>query len=433
MIFRSSCFRKAAVLIWIAALPYVGFCQSKTKSYTLAKVTFAGLKEFESAQAMKVSGLRKGQKVNFKDIEAATQKLAKSGFFESVAYQSIDKRAGLELEFRVEEAKNMLPCTFDNFVWFRNEELVRAVREKVPLFKGNLPRFGTAKKDMTAALQDLLRQRQIPGKIRFIINTDLDSGRMLGYLIQVSGVNLTIASLQFRGANVISETVLQDKAKSLIGQQYAQKNVMDLVNQTLVPLFKEKGYFRVQFKEPSVEIAPNSTSENGIILILDVIENKAYRWDKAVWTGDLPVAAESLDQMMGMQTGDIAEKGKIEKGFSAVRSELSRKGYVEARIKETPEINDAACTIKYSVQLIAGSQYSMGSLNFSGAPENLVRKLRIKWKLASSEPFDALYPAEFLDENKADIDPKRISLMGVRSIPDPTKRVVNVTFEFQRK
>jgi outer membrane protein assembly factor BamA len=435
MIFCSARFRKAAVLIWIAALPYVGFCQSKTKSYSLAKITFtvAGLKEFEAAQALKVSGLRKGQKVNFKDIEAATQKLAKSGFFESVAYQSIDKRAGLELEFRVEEAKNLLPCTFDNFVWFRNEELIKAVREKVPLFKGSLPRFGTAKQDMTAALQDLLRQRQILGKIRFSINTDLDSGRMLGYLIQVSGVNLTIASFQFRGANAIPETVLQENTKSLIGQQYAQRFVMDFVSQRLVPLFKEKGYFRVQFKEPAVETPPNSTSETGIILVLDVIENKAYSWDKVVWTGDLPVASESLDQMMGMNAGDIAEKSKIDKGFSSVRSELSRKGYIEVRIKETPEINDAACSVKYSVQLFAGSQYYMGSLNFSGAPENLVRKLRIKWKLGPREPFDALYPAEFLEANKAEIDPKRISLVGIRSIPDREKKVVDVTFEFRQK
>jgi outer membrane protein assembly factor BamA len=430
---RSIRFRKTVVLIWIAALPYVCFCQSKTKSSTLVKITFAGLKEFESAQALKVSGLRTGQKVNSKDIDAATQKLAKSGFFESVACQSIDKRMGLELEFRVEEAKNLLPCTFDNFVWFSNEELIKAVREKAPLFKGNLPRFGTAKQDATAALQDLLRQRQIPGKIRFSIDTDLDSGKMLGYLIQVSGVKLTIASLQFRGANSIPEIVLQDNAKSLIGQQYSQINVMEFAGRILTPLFKERGYFRVQFKEPTVEIPPNSASETGINLVWNVIENKAYRWDKAVWIGDLPFASESLDQMMGMQTGDIAEKNRIDKGFSAVRSELSRKGYIEAQIKEMPEVNDAACKVRYSVQFFAGSQYSMGALNFSGAPGNLVRKLRIKWKLAPGEPFDALYPAEFLNENKAEIDPKRISLIGVRSIPDREKRVVDVTFEFKRK
>jgi outer membrane protein assembly factor BamA len=414
-------------------IAYIAFCQSKTKSYNLAKITFTGLKEFEAAQAMKTSGLRKGQKVFLKDIETATQKLAKSGFFESVAYQRIDKRAGLDLEFQVEEAKSLLPCTFDNFVWFGNEELIKAVREKVPLFKGSLPRSGTAKQDATAALQDLIRQRQIPGKIRFSIDTDLDSGKILGYLIQVSGANLTIASLQFRGANAVTETVLQEKANSLIGQQYSQRNVMDFADRMLVPLFKEKGYFRIQFKEPAIEVQPDSTSEAGLKLILNVIENAAYSWDKAVWSGNLPVASESLDQMMEMKTGDIAEKSKIDKGFSAVLSELSRRGYFEARIKETPEFNDVAYKVKYSVQLFAGSKYSMGALSFSGAPENLVRKLRIKWSLPPGEPFDALYPAEFMDANKAEIDPKRIVLIGVRLVPDREKRIVDVTFDFKRK
>ncbi len=388
--------------------------------------------EFDATQAVKASGLRKGQKVFLKDIEAAAQKLVKTGFFESVGYRHINKRGGLELEFQVEEAKSFLPCTFDNFVWFSHEELMKAVCERIPLFRGTLPQLGTAKQETTEALQNLLRARQIPGTVRLRLNADLSSGKLLGYLFYIADVNLSISSLQFQGVTVISETMLQEKAKSLIGQKYSRNSVMEVVERFLIPLFKEKGYFRVQFAEPAVEMKPNSSWETGIKIILKVAENAAYRWDRAVWIGDLPIPAETLDQIMGMRTGDIADKTKIDEGISAIRRELSRTGSIEARIQETPELNDAAGSVRYRIRLFAGPKYTMGSLNFSGAPGNIEKKLRSKWKIPSGEPFDALYPNEFLNEINAAIDPRRLRIAGFSSTPDHENLVVNVTFEFRQ-
>jgi outer membrane protein assembly factor BamA len=446
MQWQPSRLRKTAIFLWMAALSFLAFSQAKSKpkpksktsvntkakSYSLIKIKFSGLQQLDAEQAILAAGLRKGQKVFFTDIDSASHRLAESGFFSSVAYQSIEKRTGLELEFQVEESRNFLPCIFDNFVWFRNDELMKAVRDRLPLFKGSLPLSGNAKQELTAALQDLMRARQIPGTVRFRLNADLvDNARMSTCLILIADVSLPITSVHFRGANAIAETELQNKTKMLIGQQYSLKSVKELIDRELVPIFKKKGYFRVQFRDPAVEIQTVSSMEYKINLILNVAENAAYRWEKPSWIGDLPVPADVLNQILGMNPGDIAEQARIDKGFFEIRKELSRRGYMDADLKATPELNDAAASVRYSVQLIAGSQYRMGSLNFSGAPENIVKKLRSKWKIASSEIFDGIYPAEFLADVKDILESKRLAAAYFNAAPDRARQIVNVTYEFR--
>jgi outer membrane protein assembly factor BamA len=434
---------KAAVFIGIAVLPCMALGQSKAKpkpkpktqpqSFSLSKITFTGLKEFEMARAIETSGLRKGQKAAIQDVEAAAKMLLQTGFFGSVGYQYADKKRGMELEFQVEEAKGFLPCVFDNFVWFSNEELVKTIRAKVPLFKGSVPQLGTAKQDVTKALQDLLRARKIPGTVRLLLNADLKQGKLTSCLIRVTDINLPIRQLQFRGAGCISETVLQEKAKFLTGQQYSKKNITEFVSETLVPLFKKKGYFRVQFRDPAVEIQSSSASEFGINVILDVIEGEGYRWDKAVWIGDLPLAPEELDRIIGMKSGDIADSIRIDEGISSISRELQRRGYLEARTKETPEFNDAAGTIKYNIQLFAGPKYTMGSLTFKGVPDKIANKLRSKWKTHPGENFDALYPEEFVERDAKDIIvSNRLASLSRMAVPDRERLTVNVTLEFQQ-
>jgi outer membrane protein insertion porin family len=438
-----SCLAKITVLIGIAVLPCMVFGQSKAKpkpkpkpqpqSFSLSKITFTGLKEFEMAKAIETSGLRKGQKAAIQDIEAAAKKLLQTGFFGSVGYQYVDKKRGMELEFQVEEAKDFLPCVFDNFVWFSNEELLKTIRARVPLFKGSVPQLGTAKQDVTKALQDLLRARKIPGTVRSILNADLKQGKLSSCLIRVTDINLPICLLQFRGATCISETALQEKVKSLIGQQYSKKNITEFVSEALVPLFKKKGYFRVQFRDPAVEIQASSESEFGINVILDVIEGEAYRWDRAVWIGELPLSPEVLDRIVGMKAGDVADSIKIDEGISSVSKELRRRGYIEARTKETPEFNDAARTIKYTIQLFAGPKYTMGSLTFRGVTDKIANKLRSKWKTQAGEDFDALYPEEFVEKDAKDIIiSDRLAPLGRKAAPDREKLIVNVTLEFQQ-
>jgi outer membrane protein insertion porin family len=441
--------RKAALLILMAALPLLAFgdAKSKTKSkpkpkpksktvnkaksYSLLKIVFSGLKQFDAEAAIQTSGLSKGQKLFFPDIDAAAQRLAESGFFASVGYQSVEKRAGLELEFQVEEAKDLLPCTFDNFVWFRNDELMKAVRDRLPLFKGSLPLMGNAKRELTAALQELLSAHQIPGKVRFQLSGDLDNAKIAESFIRVSDVSIPIVSVQFRGVNFVPESDLKSKTKGLMGQQYSLKSVCEVIDQFLIPLFKEKGFFRVQFREPAAEVKAVASSEYKVNLILDVIENTAYHWEKPLWTGDLPIPTETLNQIIGMNPGDVADQTRIEKGFSEIRRELSRQGYMDADIKTTLELNDVASSASYRVQLAAGAQYKMGSLTFSGAPDSIMKKLRAKWKIPAGEIFDGFYPAAFPDEIKDILESKRLIIAFFHSTPDRSRQVVDVTYQFR--
>ena len=67
-----------------------------------------------------------GKRVTIEELNAAAQQLANTGFFEEVKYRYslAGRRATVVYELR--EVPWTIPVSFDNFVWFTNEDIVAA-------------------------------------------------------------------------------------------------------------------------------------------------------------------------------------------------------------------------------------------------------------------------------------------------------------------
>ena len=100
---------------------------------------FTGLQRFNEAQAGKATGLQIGDSVTQAQLTAAMDKLAKSGAFENVSFRYSTDRKSLNVDFQVTEVSKLLPCIFDNFVWFSDAELDKALRNRVSFYAGGVP------------------------------------------------------------------------------------------------------------------------------------------------------------------------------------------------------------------------------------------------------------------------------------------------------
>src|SRR5258708_38494220 len=67
----------------------------------------------------------------------------------------------------VDEPKTM-SCTFDNFVWFAQDEIDRAVRAEVPLYDGRAHVDGDLARDVASALEHLLAQHHLAASVTFL-------------------------------------------------------------------------------------------------------------------------------------------------------------------------------------------------------------------------------------------------------------------------
>src|SRR5438045_7217879 len=116
--------------------PYIGYTR---KGSQLSKIDVIGLKRYSQNQVIVASGLQIGQKIDSDAVKAAAQRLSKSGLFKSLSYNFRFNNGQMEIKFQVEENET-IPCTFDNFVWFNNEEILNAIRMEVPTFDGTAPK-----------------------------------------------------------------------------------------------------------------------------------------------------------------------------------------------------------------------------------------------------------------------------------------------------
>src|SRR6266850_8370722 len=143
----------------------------------LTKIDVVGLKRIPPAQVIAASELKIGQTVDASVLDAAATKLMQSGLFKKLTYRVRGAAGQATVVFEVEEANRSLAVVFENFVWFTDDELDAAIRNDIPFFNGTAPEAGDTTQKITQALQRLLNEKKIPGRVEFMPYTDLAKGR----------------------------------------------------------------------------------------------------------------------------------------------------------------------------------------------------------------------------------------------------------------
>ncbi len=360
---------------------------------TLRRIEFVGLKRLTAQQVIDASGLKVGDNVTREAIDAAAEKLMQSGLFRKLGYKVRTADNEATLIFEVEEASRNLPVVFENFVWFSEDEIARAIRQDVPFFDGTAPEAGTTTDKIAAALQRLLSQKRIAGRVEHMPYSG--NGRQ-EILFTVEGVKIPVCSLRFPGATAISEADLIKASQSLLKSDYSRKNAGVFADYTLFPLYRHLGHLRAQFQPPTavVEESPSQCA-GGVAVTIQVDEGAVYSWEAAEWSGNQTLTNEDLSAALGMNAGEVADGLKIDKGLKDVRKAYGHRGYMTAEIKESVEFDDAARRVSYRIGVTEGPRYFMGKLIITGLSPEDAEQLKAKWTLGSNAVFDDSYIDSF--------------------------------------
>lgn len=402
----------------------------------LASIEFVGLARVSREEALSRAGLEVGQEVSLELLDEAAARLVQSGLFKRLGYRVRGKDDSVSLTFEVEEASSSMPVVFDNFVWFDDEELSKAVARRVPSFDGTAPEAGRMTDEIALALEELLRERRIEGTVEHQISTDL-TGRRAEHVFTVKGAGVRSCSLSFPGTRTFSEEFLAQRADEILSNQYSRLYVSDFVNATLLPLYHERGLLRAQFLTPRVRLAKSEECE-GLSISIPVEEGVRYVWGGAEWTGNDSLTAKELDAALAMKKRDTANGLKFDKGLEAARKAYGRKGYLTVKITPTPVFDDENRSVSYRMNVVEGAQYRMGQLTINGLSERDANNLRGRWSLLHGEVYDEGYLREFMDKTVGEfarfIASEGRSLGDVKLEPelkaDREKQTVDVTLNF---
>lgn len=433
-----------AVLILFAVIQCapLGLAQ-KPGGAKLAKVEFEGAKRLSRDQLLTSSGLEIGQPINVAALDLAGQRLMDSGLLRKLSYRLHTVNNEATVVFKIEEAAGQKhPAIFDNFIWFTDDELAAIVRRSVPSFDGNALDEGNMTDEIAKALQLLLNERKIEGKIDYMAAADL-SGTLMSHVFAVRGPRLPICSLHFPGARNISEARLILGSKELLHEPYSRTYSRDFTRNNLFPFYREVGQLRATFGQSVAKPQTTESCKDGIEVTIPVDEGLVYSWESAEWSGNKVYAAAELDKALEMKAGEVANGLKFDEGLAAVSMLYGRKGYLELSVKPTAVFDDPASKVAFRIEVKEGPQYRMGNLIVKGLPDNHTNYLRGKWEMLKGDVYDAAYAKDFFKNAFRDVYRKIAEERQAQGKPGPevatserpnrTELTVDVTFEFTEK
>jgi outer membrane protein assembly factor BamA len=365
----------------------------------LAAIKFTGLNRFTDAQVSRATGLQIGEGITQAQLGAAADRLANSGAFDHVTFRYSADKGSLTVEFQLTETPHMLPCRFDNFVWFSDQQLDQTLRARVPFYAGVIPETGATVDQVRAALREMIRANGIPGDVDAIPFAEGMRPGISGFLFSVTNIFMPIRTVDFPGAAAVSTGDLTVASAQLIGRDFSISGVTAFASGGLVPLYHQHGYLRAKFDRPAGKILTKSsdglTQEIGVTLA--VSEGPEFYWDKAEWSGNRQFSTAELDRVLGMSRKEIANEQKIEAGLQSVKRAYDKRGFIDATVHSEVILDDGARLTTYNVSVLEGIQYHFSQVHFDGLTNQVAQALVKKWQLKPGDILDITYASEFMN------------------------------------
>jgi len=328
-------------------------------------------------------------------------------------------------------SQQAIPCVFDNFVWFKDQEIVDEIRKDLPSFDGGTPEAGDSVDKILGALKRMMKKKGLPSEVEYTFFSGDGYRYRPEHIFTARDAKVPVCKVIFQNSPPQVERDLQQIAQSLIKKDYSKVITRSFVDGAAVQVYRKYGYLRASARLQSAEL--DQSCGNSVVVKVAAEPGTAYAWDKAVWTGSRAISAQSLGAAIELKPGDVADGLKIEAGLQAAYIVYQKLGYVESQIVLTPAFDDVNRRVALNVAITEGPQFRMGDFIVKGLPEKDVLRLKERWTLKAGDVYDASYLGDFIKKLVADklIIPDLAKLLKTEQKPDREKLTVDVVIDFK--
>ena len=323
-----------------------------------------------------------------------------------------------------------IPCVFDNFVWFKDQEIIDEIRKDLPSFDGSAPEAGGPIDKILGALKRMLKNKNLPSEVEYTFNSGDGYQYRPEHVFTARDAKIPVCKVVFQNSPPQLEKDLQQAVAALVDKDYSKIIARSFVEGAAVQVYRKYGYLRASARIASAEV--DQACKNSIVIQVAAEPGTAYAWDKAVWTGAKAISTQSLDAAMELRSGDVADGLKIDTALRAAYIVYQKMGYVESQIIPKPVFDDAGKRITLEVTITEGPQFRMGDFIVKGVAEKDVLRLKERWTLKTGDIYDGAYLGEFINKLVVDklIFPEMAKLLRVEQKPDKQRLVIDVIIDF---
>jgi hypothetical protein len=322
------------------------------------------------------------------------------------------------------------PCVFDNFVWFKDQEIIDEIRKDLPSFDGTASEGGDSIRKIMSALERLLKSKRLPSRVDYNFSSGNEFLYRPEHVFRASEARLLVCQVIFPNGTTPFDKDLQQAIQPLINKDYSRLKARAVVETNVVPVFRRQGYLRAVARPPLGEVDPSCP--RGITIKSLIESGVAYVWDKAVWSGNKIITTQSLDQMLAMQSGEVANGQKIDLGLAAVSRAYGRQGFVALQLLPKPDFDDVNKRVTLNIAVNEGQQFRMGNLTVLGLSNNAAQMFKELWRVKTGDVYDATYLGEFFKRlvEAGGVPAEQISRIKPEVKPDNKKLTVDVVVDF---
>ena len=414
--------------------------QASAAAYKLIGLKVTGTARYTDTEILAASGLQMGQNAADGDFKEAVQLLGDSGLFSSVVYSYSSSSAGVRLELQLADTdkSKLVPAQFENFVWFTDDELLTAVQRSVPLFKQLLPIAGNLPERVSEALQALLTEKQFPGRVDFLRNTEESSDALNAIVYRVEEVTIRIRNVEFPGASPEQAALLTNAGRRLTGAEYLRSSLAAAAKLDLLPVYLQRGYLKAAFGPSDARVVPHlpaadaqGASELPVDAIVPVTPGRIYSSSSVDWKGTSAIAISEVAPLIHMPAGQPADAVRLLRDLESVDKLYRSRGYMTVQVKPDAQFDDEKSTVHYDLNIVEGDLYRMGELEIAGLDTQAKARMQAAWHLREGQPYNADYPKKFVDETEQ-LLPRAVRwAVSIHESRDAKDKTVDVEIRFK--
>src|SRR5581483_948564 len=207
-------------------------------------------------------------------------------------------------------------------------------------------------------------------------------------------------------------------------QEYTDRRFRRYVDLTLRRTYEEHGMYRVKFLSITAKKADDLTVDVNVA----IDEGPQYTLGQVQLIGENLPEKEML-QAAAFKTGQTANWTEIQNGIWNMEKPVKRSGYFNAAALPERVFDDQRHVLDLKVKVQKGPLYRFGELSITGLSPELEAQARKYWHARPGDPYDYVYPSEFLREFSKVVDFRQFSKYGATVTPKPD-HVMDVKLEF---
>ena len=116
----------------------------------------------------------------------------------------------------------------------------------------------------------------------------------------------------------------------------------------------------------------------------------------------MAISAAELNGLVNLKAGELADGMKMTGLWNGIADDYGHRGYLDAKVNPTPQFDEQAHRVSYTVNILEGSQYHMGKLVLSGLSVAGEQRVREAWSIKPGAVFDEAFFNEFIETGAKD-------------------------------